>query len=259
MSALKPLLAKAKKTDHKKFNEVIDGLLNTDEESGTTVIQKIFPASSIFSTILSLVGNLVITERGITRSDLDAFAQRMQQFFVQYEKLNDINQQFSVQIQRLLEKSEELKEDLKEFTLDCITTMNRSITKEMLKEKTIESLIQKFYDPQKIQSWLDTTEIHDQLIYPADAATSVKFLTSSIKKLQREFENIYEDNYKQLKELIASLKTNISTIDQKQLEKTNSEIERLYIDSRQADVINMNLALVDERMNTVCKLINMGR
>ena len=258
MAALKPLLAKAKRTDHKKFNEVIDGLLNTNDETGLNVVQKIFPASSIFSTILSLVGNLVITEKGITTGDLDEFTTRLQQFFVQYEKLNEINEQFSVQIQRLLQKTDEMKDDLKEFLLDCITTMNRTITKESLKEKTVESLIQKFYDPQKIQTWLDTTETKG-MIYPADAATSVKFLTSSIKKLQREFENIYEDNYKQLKELIVSLKNNISNLDQKQLEKTNVEIDRLYNDSRQADVINMNLAQVDERMNTVCKIINMGK
>lgn len=259
MTALKPLLAKAKKTDHKKFNEVIDGLLNTNDETGMNVVQKILPASSIFSTILSLVGNLVITEKGITKSDLDQFTEKMQQFFAQYEKLNEINEQFSVQIQRLLQKTGELKDDLKEFLLDCISMMNRSITKESLKEKTLEALAQKFYDPQKIQAWLDTCGSIEGMIYPADAATTVKFLTSSIKKLQREFENIYEDNYRQLKELIVALKTNITNLDQKQLEKTNIEIERLYIDSRQADVINMNLAQVDERMNTVCKIINMGR
>jgi len=259
MSALKPLLAKAKKTDHKKFNEVIDGLLNVNDETGLNVVQKLLPASSILSTILSLVGNLVITEKGITKGDLDQFTERMQQFFAQYEKLNEINEQFSLEIERLLQKTEEMKDDLKEFLLDCISTMNRNVTKESLKEKTVEALIQKFYDPQKIQSWLDTTEITDLMIYPADAATCVKFLTSSIKKLQREFENIYGDNYRQLKELIASLKTNITNLDQKQLEKTNIEIERLYNDSRQADVINMNLAQVDERMNTVCKIINMGR
>ena len=41
MSALKPLLAKAKKTDHKKFNEVIDGLLNTNDESGLNVVRSL--------------------------------------------------------------------------------------------------------------------------------------------------------------------------------------------------------------------------
>jgi len=259
MSALKPILAKAKKTDHRKFTEVIDGLLNTNDETGLNVVQKLLPASSILSTILSLVGNLVITEKGITKGDLDQFTERMRQFFAQYEKLNEINEQFSLEIERLLQKTEELKDDLKEFLLDCISTMNRNVTKESLKEKTVEALIQKFYDPQKIQSWLDTTATIDLMIYPADAATCVKFLTSSIKKLQREFENIYGDNYRQLKELIASLKTNITNLDQKQLEKTNAEIERLYNDSRQADVINMNLAQVDERMNPVCKIINMGR
>ena len=38
MSALKPLLAKAKKTDHRKFNQVIDGLLNTNNENGSNLV-----------------------------------------------------------------------------------------------------------------------------------------------------------------------------------------------------------------------------
>jgi hypothetical protein len=152
LSALKPLLDKAKKTDHKKFHDVIDGLLNSPEENGLTSVKKYLPAASIFSTILSLVGNLVIAEKKITRDDLDKFSQRIQQYFVQYEKLNQINEQFSLQIQKTLQKSEEIKDDLKEFLVDCIHTMNKNITKEMLKEKTVEVLIQKYYDPQKIQT-----------------------------------------------------------------------------------------------------------
>jgi hypothetical protein len=62
-----------------------------------------------------------------------------------------------------------------------------------------------------------------------------------------------------LNALIASLKTNINNLDQKQLDKTNQEITSLYNDSKQADLINMNIAQVDERMNTVCRIINMGK
>jgi hypothetical protein len=258
-NALEPILKKAKKTDHKKFHDVIDNFLNAPEENGLSTVKKYLPAASVFSCILSVVGSLVITEKNVTKEDLDQFTKKIQLYFDQYEKLNEINEQFSVQIENLLEKLEEIKEDMKEFLTDCIYTMNRSLEKEKLKEKPVEFLIQKYYDPQKIQSWLDTTSSSENSIFPYDAATSVKFLTSSIKKLQKEFEDIYNDNFRQVNELIASLKTSINNLDQKQLDKTNQEISSLYDDSKQADLINMNITQVDERMNTVCRIINMGK
>jgi len=257
--ALEPILKKARKTDHKKFHEVIDNFLNAPDENGLGTVKKYLPAASVFSCILSVVGSLVITEKNVTREDLDQFTKKILLYFNQYERLNEINEQFSLQIESLLGKAEEIKEDLKEFLADCIYTMNRSAEKEKLKEKSVEFLVQKYYDPQKIQNWLDTVHYSDSNIFPPDAATSVKFLTSSIKKLQREFEEIYNENFRQLNELIASLKTSINNLDQKQLDKTNQEILTLYNDSKQADLINMNIAQVDERMNTVCRIISIGK
>jgi len=206
-----------------------------------------------------LVGTLTIQEKKITREDLDSFILTTSKYFVQYEKLNAINEQFAQELQDLLEKSEEAKEDLKEFLVECISMMNTSLTKQSLKGMQVEYLIQKYYDPQKLQMWLDTAHItNDKLLYPPDAPTSVKLLTSQIKKLQKEFENVYQENYKELKELIASLKTSIPNLDQEQIEKTKVELDRLYSDSRQADIINLNINLVDERMNTVCRNINSG-
>jgi hypothetical protein len=95
-----------------------------------------------------------------------------------------------------------------------------------------------------------------ELLYPFDAPTSAKLLTSGIKKLQKEFEALYSDNYRQLKELLASLKNTIPGLDQEQLARTNNEIDKLYMESRQADLINLNINQVDERMNTVCRVIN---
>src|SRR6185369_14120919 len=40
LTALKPLLDKAKKTDHKKFQEVIENLLSNPEENGLTPVKK---------------------------------------------------------------------------------------------------------------------------------------------------------------------------------------------------------------------------
>jgi hypothetical protein len=260
LTALKPILDKAKKTDKGKFKDVIENFLTNPEENGISSVKKYLPALGIFSTVLSLVGNLVIAERTITREDLNKFIVQIQQYFNQYEKLNMINEQFGLQLQALLDRSAEMKEDIKDFLVECISTLDRGISKQMLKENTVEVLIQRHYDPQKLQSWLDTAQIKaDAVLYPPDAPTSVKMLTSGIKKLQKEFEALYSDNYKQLKELITSLKTTIPDLDQGQLDKTNNEIDILYFDSRQADVINLNMIQVDERMNTVVRLINMPR
>lgn len=257
LTALKPLLAKAKRTDSKKFNEVIENFLGNPEENGIGSVKKYLPALGIFSTVLSLVGNLVVMEKTITQQDLNEFVNKIQQYFIQYEKLNAINEQFAQDLQDLLERSEEAKEDIKEFLIECISMMNSNLTKQSLKEMQVEFLIQKYYDPQKLQMWLDTARIdNDKLLYPPDAPTSVKLLTSQIKKLQKEFESVYQGNHKALKELIASLKTAIPNLDQEQIEKTNKELEKLYSDSRQADIINLNISVVDERMNTVCRNIN---
>jgi hypothetical protein len=260
LTALKPLLAKAKKTDSKKFKDVIENFLNNPEENGISSVKKYLPALGIFSTVLSLVGNLVVTEKTITREDLNEFTAKIQQFFIQYEKLNAINEQFAVEVQKLIERSEEAKEDLRVFLIECITSMNSSSTKQDVKDLKVEVLIQKYYDPQKLQTWLDTCQFEsNNHLYPPDAPTSVKLLTSQIKKLQKEFEAVYYENYSQLKNLIASLKTAIVNIDQDQVNKTTTEIEKLYNESRQADLINLNINQVDERMNTVCRNINSGK
>ncbi len=179
---------------------------------------------------------------------------------MQYEKLNVINEQFASQLQKLMERSEEIKEDLKEFLIDCITNLDKTISKQTLREIQVEALVQRHYDPQKLQTWFDTCRTSPEgSFFPADAPTSVKLVTAGIKRLQKEFETLYRDNYKQLKDLIASLKNTIADLNEEQLAKTNSDLDKLYNESRQADVINLNISQVDERMNTVCRILNVGR
>lgn len=260
LTALKPILDKVKKTDGGKFRDVIENFLTKPEENGIKSVKKYLPSLGIFSTVLSLVGNLVIVEKSITKEDLNKFMAKVEQYFYQYEKLNAINEQFSEQVEKLLEKSDEIKEDLKDFLVESITTMNATVNKQSLKEMQVEMLLQKYYDPQKLQTWLDTCRTNNEgSLYPPDAPTSVKLITSGIKRIQKEFETIYNENYREMKELIASLKNTIANLDQNQLNKTSAEIDLLYNDSRQADVINLNIAQVNERMNIVCSVINAGR
>jgi hypothetical protein len=257
LAALQPLLAKAKKTDNAKFREVMESLLSNPDENGLSSVKQYLPAAALFSSVISLVGSLVISEKKITKNDLNQFTAKVMQYFTQYEKLNAINDQFARQVQNLLERNEETKQDLKDFLIECICTFHKAIPKQELKEIPAEFLIQKYYDPKKLQTWLDTMKFKPEMvIFPPDAPTSIKLLTSEIKKLQKEFEQIYNDNYKALSELISSLKKSIPNLDENQLDKTNAELAKLYTESRQADLINLNISQVDERMNTACGIIN---
>lgn len=256
-TALQPLLAKAKKTDNSKFREVIETLLSNPDENGLSSVKQYLPAAGIFTTVLSLVGTLVINEKKITKDDLNQFTSKVIQYFAQYEKLNVINEQFARQVEELLERIEEIKQDLKDFLVECIVTFNKTINKQSIKEMPVEALIQKYYDPQKLQARLDTMKFKPEMVlFPPDAPTSIKLLTSSIKKLQKEFEQVYSDNYSSLIELLTSLKTTIPNLDENQLETTKTELNKLYTDSRQADLINLNVTQVDERMNRACTIIN---
>lgn len=257
IDALQPLLEKVKKTDRNKFKDVIENFLNNPEENGIKSVKKYLPALGIFSTVLSLVGNLVIVEKKITQEDLNTFVYKIQQYFTQYEKLNSINIEFTLEVNRLLDKSEEIKSDLKDFLIECITSLDRKTGKEYLKGLSMENLILKYYDPQKLQQLPDAlSQTTKGPLFPPDAPTSIKMLNSGIKKLQKEFESLYSENYKQLKDLISSLKSAIPNLDEKQLDKTNIEIDRLYNESKHADLINLNISQVDERMNTACRIIN---
>lgn len=260
LTALKPLLDKAKRVDGGKFRSVIENFLNNPEDNGIKSVKKYMPSLGIFSTVLSLVGNLVVVERSITKEDLEKFTTRVQQYFFQYERLNAINERFAEQVDKLLEKSEETKDDIKEFLAECITTLNRDIPKSSLRDMSVESLLQKYYDPQKINAWIDTCQVQNEgSLYPPDAPTSVKLIAVSIKRIQKEFEAIYSENYTEMKDLMTTLKNTIPNLDKERLSKTSDEIEQLYNESRQADMINLNMAQVNERMNIVCAVINAGR
>ena len=119
LSAIQPLLDKAKKTNNSKFREVMETLLSNPDENGLSSVKQYLPSPALFSTVLSLVGSLVITERKITKDDLNKFTTRVMQYFSQYERLNVINEQFSQQVQNLLDRIDETRQDLNDFLVSC--------------------------------------------------------------------------------------------------------------------------------------------
>ena len=106
-SALKPLLDKAKNVNQTKFMDVVGSLVGN--QSKTAGSKSIIPTTGIFSTLSSLVGNLTITEKKITKTDLDSFMLNIGKYFGQYEKLNRINQQFDINIDKVDIRLQELQ------------------------------------------------------------------------------------------------------------------------------------------------------
>ncbi len=260
-TALKPMLEKAKKTDPNKFQDVVQSLVRSPSKAGGVAgISQLLPATSIFSSVISLVGSLTISEKKITRTDLDSFIEKIQKYFVQYESLNRINQSYSIEIQKLLLKVDDLKGDLKDFTIDCITALHPTITRTMLKPTALEKITAQYYDPQKLETELDTLELilNETGGLPKDALTTVKQITSNIKKLQRDFDVLYTDNYNQIKNALTALKNSIKGIDQKQLAKTTQELADLYNESKQADQFSLNIAQLDDRFNLLLKLLSVA-
>ncbi|MES2778121.1 MAG: hypothetical protein V4722_28355 [Bacteroidota bacterium] len=258
-SALKPLLEKAKKTDNSKFQEVVQSLVRSPlKTTGVTGLSQLLPATSIFSSLISLVGSLTISEKKITRTDLDSFIDKIQKYFVQYESLNRINQSYTIEIQKLLRKVDDLKGDLKDFTIDCVTVLHPELTRTLLKQTPLENISAQYYDPQKLGTELDTltVQLNETGGIPKDALTSIKTIASNIKKLQRDFDVLYSDNYMQIKTALTTLKNAIQNIDQKQLAKTTQELADLYNESKLADVFSLNITLLDERFNLLLKILS---
>ena len=67
-NALKSLMAKAHKTNTSKFSQVVSTFMNTGKST-----LSLFPAGNLFTSIVSMAGNLTVKEKSIDQQDLDSF------------------------------------------------------------------------------------------------------------------------------------------------------------------------------------------
>ena len=180
-SALKPLLDKAKNVNPNKFMDVVGSLVGNQSKGGLT--KSLIPTTGIFSTLTSLVGNLTISEKRITKNDLDSFMLSISKYFGQYEKLNRINQQFDIKIDYRLQ---ELQTDLKEFLIDLIVASQPHLTRKKLKSLNIEELLLKHLYKPEIENQINTST--NNLYFPTDAIKTAKDITSAIQKIFAEYQ-----------------------------------------------------------------------
>ena len=251
-SALKPLLDKAKNVNQTKFMDVVGSLVGN--QSKTAGSKSIIPTTGIFSTLSSLVGNLTITEKKITKTDLDSFMLNIGKYFGQYEKLNRINQQFDINIDKVDIRLQELQGDLKDYLLDLITSCNNTIQRSTLKQKTVEELLLKHLDKTEIDkniiNQIENYETDDnrKIIFPSDAIKTAKDITATIQKIFAEYQKIYNANYNDIKNILQETKQLGRSINKIAIDNSLTELQNLYNESKTADALNLRLATLAERL-----------
>ncbi|HVK96534.1 MAG TPA: hypothetical protein VM368_01900, partial [Flavisolibacter sp.] len=203
-TALRPLLAKAKNTNTEKFSQVVSSFFTAPVKTANTISKTATPViNPVFSTLLSLVGNLAIQEKKITRDDLDSFINTTAKYFVQYEKLNGANALFDQNIDRINSKLSELHFDLKEYMLD-LTAIIHKADRSNLKKMNSEELFLKYLDKQKLEIRLDN--IQSNIHYPTDGLKSAKDIANNLQKLFNEYQRVYNDNYQQIRNILLDSK-----------------------------------------------------
>jgi hypothetical protein len=244
--ALKPMLDKSRNVNTNKFSGIISSLIGNT--AGLKQAKAISGAGNLFSSIIGMVGNLAVGEKRITREDLDTFIITTNRYFLQYEKLNQANIAFDQQIDKLSLKLQELQFDTREYLLDMISLLYKLNNRQALKSKSPEELLLQYLD----QAVLDTL-IKDSspIVYPADAIKSGKDIVYGIQKLFTEYQKIYSDNYNQIKQILLQSKELGKHIDSRQVDNALQELQQLYAESKDADVLNIRLNTLSERLKTL--------
>ena len=248
-TALKPLLAKAKSTNTEKFSQVISSFFATPAKTVTTASKSALPLiNPVFSSILSLVGSLAVSEKKITRDDLDSFISITFRYFLQYQRLNQANAFFDQNIDRLNTKLAELQFDLKEYILDLVTLVYQG-DRAALRKMNVEELFLKYLDKSKLE--LRLFSLLEAPHYPSDGMKSAKDVANSLQKLFNEYQKIYTDNYQQIKSILLDAKKLGKSIDVRQVDTSVRDIEELYNDSKNADALSLRLNTLSERLKVL--------
>jgi hypothetical protein len=248
--SLQPLLAKAKNTDPAKFSQVVSSVLNNQNRLSLvkTTISSLSPA---LSTLMSLAGTLALQEKKITREDLDEFLSSISRYFVQFQKLNQANQDFDRQLEQLDKRLKELRFDMLEFMADITSILYRDTPRSSAQKLSMEEMFLKYLEVTKVK------EVFNDLpgytaglpVYPSDGIKTAKEIAYTVQKLFEEYQKLYADNYQQVRAIVMDSKSLGKNINLRQVEQSLQELEVLYRESRDADQLALRLKTVFERLN----------
>jgi len=251
--ALKPLFAKVKNTNTEKFSQVVSSLLTLPVKPAYIATKTTVPAMNpLFTSLISLVGTLTIQEKRVTRDDLDSFISTTSKYFVQYEKLSQINNLFDQNIESISNKLSELQFDLKEFMLDMITILYPNIQRSELKTASNEDLLLKYLDENNVVDAIEKLESSRHVFqYPSDGIKTAKDISNTLQKLFTQYQKVYDENYQQIKNVLLESKSLGKNINVQQIDVSLKELQEIYTDSKNSDVLSLRLTTLLERLKTL--------
>ena len=246
-NALKPLLQKAKNTNNSKFGQVVGSLLETGKRSPGSL----FPAGNVFTSIISMVGNLAVKERGIEQQDLDNFIKSIEKYFNQYEGLYQSNLVFNADMEKIRDKLKLLQDDIRVLLQDIILSMDKTVKRQQIKSLSSEDLMLKYFDTKKIDAVMSRPGVKDEMQFPQDAIKSCKEIANDIQRIYNEYTTIYNINFQEIKNIISNSRILSSSVDHAQLNKTLKDLEKLYNESKSMDTDNLRLKTLFDRLEAI--------
>jgi hypothetical protein len=90
-----------------------------------------------------------------------------------------------------------------------------------------------------------------QPYFPGDAIKTAKDITSTIQKIFVEYQKIYTANYNDIKNILQESKLLGKHINTKQVDNSLEELQGLYNDSKNADILNLRLNTLAERLKSL--------
>ncbi len=238
--SLKPLLNKTKKTDVNKFQQIVKGLVEAGQNTTS-----LFPAGNIFTCLLSLVGNVAVNEKNIQKEDVDNFIRQIEKYFNQYEKLYECNIHFNNQMQVLKNKMKIIQEDIKVQLQDIVLSLDKNVKRDQLSKINPEELLLKYFNRKYIS---DLESKNYAILFPNDAVKGCKEIAIAIKRTYDEYALIYNENFKAISTIINNMGSVSATIDKVKVNRTFSELEILFAESKNIDADNLRLKTLFERL-----------
>lgn len=247
-AALKPILDKAKNTNTTKFSEVIAAIIQHPIKNQQGAI--VFGSNGLLGSVLGLVANLTVQEKRISKHDLDSFLVKVNKYFLQYEKLNQANNDLEKNIDAFSIKLQALQFDIREHMMDHIIVLYKNTNRQQLKFKSLEELQIRHLD----KSVLDTILKKDSAVllkFPGDAIKASKEMVYGIQKLFEEYQRMYAANYEQIKGILQQSKELGNNVNIQKIDQSLAELEKYYVESKDADVLNLRLQTLAERLKVL--------
>lgn len=242
-NSLKPLQAKTTKTNNQKLNQVVSSVMQTGKNS-----VGLFSAGNVFTSLISMVGNITMQEKKIEKEDLDNFIKSIEKYFNQCERLQNANKKFTADMDKLKTRLTILQEDIQLQLIDLIVATDKTIKRKAIKKASVEDLMLQYFDSRRLQETFAKLPMGTQIQFPQDAVKGCKEIANTIQRIYDEYQKIYDTNYKEIRSVIADTKAVGSGIDQLRLNTTLKEVETLYTESKSTDAINLRLKTLFERL-----------